>query len=435
VLFIKNTPGLKNRLMKQNHPNIIVEKIIIGLVLFFAVSVSSYGNWTQLNSGTENTLNEIFFPTENTGFAVGEKGTMLKTVDGGNSWSILEMKTELDINDLFFFDSNVGCVVGDSGYFAQTTDGGSNWTIRYLIQGDFLKLSSVFFTSQLIGYVGGSESFSNGIIFKTSDGGQSWTKTSIPESIFDINFTKIIFPEPDIGYAITRGMCMKTVDAGDNWFITDTNLVKSGGMFSILEDAHFFSADTGFIVGWYNPFCGYTTNGGENWVDQFVLHNQWNSIDFPSRLIGYLAGWGQMAKTTDGGHSWTDIFAPQNLAANIYSISFANDSIGYACGYNGMIIKTVTGGTTGIEDMDLTRKIIIYPNPSSEIFAIDTEQSAVELASEMNLEVYNFAGELVLETSLIYPTLAFNLNNLPKGTYIVKIHIGKNIYTEKIILQ
>ncbi|PKL84728.1 MAG: hypothetical protein CVV22_11520 [Ignavibacteriae bacterium HGW-Ignavibacteriae-1] len=412
-----------------------MEKIIIGLVLFFAINVASYSNWKQLNSGTENTLNEIYFPTENTGFAVGEKGTMLKTVDGGNSWTILEMETEHDIHDLFFFDSNVGCVVGDSGYFAQTTDGGSNWIISYLIEDDFLKLSSVCFTSTLIGYVGGSENFSSGIIFKTSDGGQSWTKTSIPESIFDINFTKIVFPEPQIGYAITRGMCMKTVDAGDNWFITDTNLVKSGDMFSILEDVHFFSADTGFIVGWYNPFCAYTTNGGENWIDQFVLHNQWYSIDFPSRQIGYLAGWGQMAKTTDGGLSWTEISIAQNLAANIYSISFANDSVGFACGDNGMIIKTINGGTTGIEELNLAGNINIYPNPSNGLFTIDSAQDVIEFSNSMNLEVYNLSGQLVLETILTYPFMAFKLTNLPNGTYIVKIFNGENIYTEKVILQ
>jgi photosystem II stability/assembly factor-like uncharacterized protein len=410
-------------------------KIIIGLVFIFAIQIASFGNWTQLNSGTENLLNEIYFPTASTGYVVGNNGTMLKTVDGGISWAIIDMGTDKNLNDLYFLDANVGFVVGDSGYIAQTIDGGLNWTIKYLVWEYPLKFSAVCFTSELIGFAGGSENYSIGIIFKTSDGGQTWTKTTTPNTFLDVLYKRIVFPEEKIGYAITRGMCMKTTDEGENWFITDTNLVESGEMFSILEDAHFFSADTGFIVGWYDPFCGYTTNGGESWVDQFVLHNQWHSIDFPSRQIGYLARWGQMAKTTDGGLSWTEINIPQNLAANIYSIDFVDENIGFACGDNGMIIKTVNGGATRIEVLKLSNKISIYPNPSTGIFTIDTEQETIKFVNEINLEVYNIQGELVFDSVLTYPNLSFNLIDLPKGTYIVKIYNGKTIYHENIIVN
>ncbi|MCB0643485.1 MAG: hypothetical protein KDC44_17675, partial [Phaeodactylibacter sp.] len=37
-------------------------------------------------SGTGATLYDVDFPSDQVGFAVGDSGVVLKTIDGGNSW-------------------------------------------------------------------------------------------------------------------------------------------------------------------------------------------------------------------------------------------------------------------------------------------------------------------------------------------------------------
>ncbi len=116
------------------------------------------------------------------------------------------------------------------------------------------------FVDQLRGFVVGDTGFFAG----TTHGVLNWSIPNAPTSQQDIRYVRIVFPEPTIGYVVTRGMCMKSTDEGANWFVTDSVIVKSGSMFSILEDVFFISSETGYIVGWYGLFCGYTVNGGES---------------------------------------------------------------------------------------------------------------------------------------------------------------------------
>lgn len=399
--------------------------------MHFAINAVVFGQWTQLTSGTFQTLNEIFFPAPDTGFVVGDSGTLLRTFNGGALWTALNAGTMKNLNDVFFLNTQVGFVVGDSGYFAKTSDGGNSWDVTYLTNISPLKLSAVFFTSALVGYAGGNENFSEGIIFKTSDGGTIWSVANTPTSFLDITYKRIVFPVPDTGYAISRGMCMKTVDAGNNWFITDTALVSSGQMFSILEDAFFFSADTGFIVGWYNPFCGYTVNGGNNWVDQFVLNNQWYSLDFPSRQIGYMVGWSQLAKTKDGGQTWWDITTPLIHSTGIFSMNFTDDNTGYACGNAGFIMKTTNGGTTGITAIDWLYPVSIYPNPSNGLFEIKIDNHLA--TNEIDLAIYDLFGKRLMQFKTKNQNSEIDLRNEADGVYLVKMHIGQAILTRKIV--
>lgn len=403
------------------------------MTLYILLHNHSVAQWTQLISGTTNTLNEIFFPAVDTGFVAGNAGTLLRTVDGGVTWTTINSFTTLDLNDVYFINTQQGFVVGDSGYFASTTDGGINWLVSYVSNTNFIKLNSVYFATPLIGFAGGSEDFSFGIIFKTTDGGISWNVTNTPTSIFDMDYKRILFPSSAIGFALSRGHCIKTIDGGDNWFITDTALVNSGGMFSILEDAFFFSVDTGYIVGWYNPFCGYTINGGINWVDQFVSNNQWYSIDFPTQQTGYMVGWSQLVKTLDGGQTWNDITSPLIQTGGIYSMDFTDDVTGYACGDAGRILKTTLGGTTGINEPDNGMNFTVYPNPSSGWFYVNMNQLTSRETQQLQLEFFDISGKLIFTQFMNSRTQFIDLS-LNDGVYVLKLTFKAKTSYQKIII-
>ena len=74
--------------------------------LLFSIYNITNAQWTQLNSGTGNSLEELFFPASDTGYVVGEHGTVLKTVNG-NSWTSQFIGSNLNLKDVFFLPYNV----------------------------------------------------------------------------------------------------------------------------------------------------------------------------------------------------------------------------------------------------------------------------------------------------------------------------------------
>ncbi len=75
-----------------------------------------------------HTLNSIYFLNPQTGWTVGEYGTILHTADGGKTWTKLKSGTEHTLIDVDFLDQNFGFAVGLDNTILKTTDGGSSWT-------------------------------------------------------------------------------------------------------------------------------------------------------------------------------------------------------------------------------------------------------------------------------------------------------------------
>ncbi|HKE58536.1 MAG TPA: hypothetical protein VKB46_17615, partial [Pyrinomonadaceae bacterium] len=64
-----------------------------GMALFFFLLLSSppvlaqTGSWSKQPTGTMAWLHSVFFLNQNRGWAVGSKGAMLITGDGGMTWA------------------------------------------------------------------------------------------------------------------------------------------------------------------------------------------------------------------------------------------------------------------------------------------------------------------------------------------------------------
>ena len=58
------------------------------------------------------------------GWAVGEHGTIISTIDGGQSWNYQSSMTRDPINIVTFIDENIGYVAGAWGTILKTTNGG-----------------------------------------------------------------------------------------------------------------------------------------------------------------------------------------------------------------------------------------------------------------------------------------------------------------------
>ena len=64
------------------------------------------------------------FTDANTAYAVCDWGTILKTIDAGNTWTLLWSGTDFRLYSVCFTDDNTGYAVGDNCIILKTTTGG-----------------------------------------------------------------------------------------------------------------------------------------------------------------------------------------------------------------------------------------------------------------------------------------------------------------------
>jgi photosystem II stability/assembly factor-like uncharacterized protein len=147
-------------------------------VLAAPIFVGNTG-WSWGNPAPQgNTLNEVVFVGAQ-GFAVGEKGTVLRSEDGGEDWVGVVSGTRDALSEAQELDPNTVIVGGECAVRESTNAGVSFQPVR-LNEPESecsTKVASFSFLNASTGFV----EQANGAIFMTSDGGKSTQrKTAVP---------------------------------------------------------------------------------------------------------------------------------------------------------------------------------------------------------------------------------------------------------------
>jgi photosystem II stability/assembly factor-like uncharacterized protein len=220
----------------------------------------SDNNSKPQNVSKVSTLYGIDMFDENLGWVVGDKGIILKTVDGGIIWSTKETPIAVKFNKVKFHDQSVGYAVGEKGYIIKTINGGESWFILPLIVND--NLNDIVILDQNTVIIIGD----NGTILKTLDG----TLFEIIKSTSGVttNLNGIYFYDDRIGWIVgNKATMLITVDRGQSWQVQTvldvrTNTVVSDDLVSVA----FFNLDDGLIIG-KNGTILKTSDGGYHFVD------------------------------------------------------------------------------------------------------------------------------------------------------------------------
>jgi len=126
----------------------------------------------------------------------------------------------------------------------------------------------------------------------------------------------------------------------------------SSGVGDNLYGVHFTNDDDGYVVGWgasAGAMVLQTTDAGENWnstnmsTGAFVFSvtsTNANNIYAAGCLNGGAAG--AVFKSNNAGGSWTN--STFSTTYGMYDVEFADEQIGYTCGWLGKIYKTTNGG-------------------------------------------------------------------------------------------
>ncbi len=121
-------------------------------------------------------LVDIQFISSETAIAVGY-GVIVKTEDLGANWQIADVEGDF-FTSLYFIDEQTGYVVGDQGSILKSEDAGNSWislrSANNLIQ-ERQHFQTVKFAGLNEGYIAGD----NGVVWRSLDQGVNWEKIQI----------------------------------------------------------------------------------------------------------------------------------------------------------------------------------------------------------------------------------------------------------------
>ncbi|MBX9448209.1 MAG: T9SS type A sorting domain-containing protein [Taibaiella sp.] len=124
---------------------------------------------------------------------------ILKTTDGGNSWSVADERTWNDpgewhhVDKIHFVNANDVFAIGGKGYLKVSPDGGESWIHRALPD-PAGTATDIFFVNNACGYIVMSDK-----IYRTDNAGQSWVLQSFATEYNTAHY--IQFANDSIGYA------------------------------------------------------------------------------------------------------------------------------------------------------------------------------------------------------------------------------------------
>lgn len=198
-------------------------------------TVNGGNTWTLVHYSSGLDLQDMYFVSDQVGYAVGLYGGIIKTTDGGSSWVVQQSPTENgQLYGVFFTDDNHGIAVGD-GIILRTSNGGTNWVLDASFK---QALFAVQFTDNTTGYISGSN-----VLLKTSDGGNTWAPVRSNITNAGTSFYKVFFTDPQTGFLASGKGLYKTIDGGNFWAI------QSSTKGLLVSDADFVKGtQTGVLV-------------------------------------------------------------------------------------------------------------------------------------------------------------------------------------------
>ncbi len=347
--------------------------------------------WEGLNTGVMVNLKGIYQPASNQFWAAGDAGTVIITSDAGTTWILRSPPTTANLNDIFARGSGTAYVIGETGTCYYSTDWGMNWASRPVPTSEDLNagIGPTSGTSS-IALVGGN----NGVIYKTTDAGVNWISSNSGTTNNILGFG---FGPTGINFAVgSNGTLLVSNDAGESW--SSVVIPTSEDLYSI-------------------------SSSGQN--------SNW--------LIACGSN-GTIIKSTNAGADWFLQSTP--TTETLYSALAATNSIHFAVGYSGIVIKTTDGGGNPViveeddknpVDFELAQN---YPNPFNPSTTISWQPP---VSSQQTLKVYDMLGkEVAILVDEYKPAgsyeVDFDAKGLTSGIYFYRLSAGSFVETKKMIL-
>jgi photosystem II stability/assembly factor-like uncharacterized protein len=329
-------------------------------LLFAALSL----HWIPQASPVAAGLRGLSVVSEKTVWASGSKGTVLRTLDGGEHWEMrpVEGGDALDFRDVVAFDRDHALVMssgtGDAARVYLTEDGGSRWRLVLANPDKTGFFDAMKFWDRRNGMLLGDPVDGHFTVFTTEDGGMTWRKATQPDALksegaFAASGTCLTLlgrQEAWFGSGGPGGgRVFHTADRGKTWSVATTPLsgeAAASGIFSL----KFTDALHGMAAGgdYQKPSetarsLALTSDGGKTW-SAGAAGGFRSGISYLRREKVFVAvGTSGSDYSLDGGVSWKPLSKD-----SLNAVASHGDSA-WAVGPKGLIVKLAKLLTVGGE--------------------------------------------------------------------------------------
>jgi photosystem II stability/assembly factor-like uncharacterized protein len=274
----------------------------------------------------------------------------------------------------------------------KTTDGGNTWIFDSIPVPGQPYISSLFAVDDNTCFYVFTDNGMNGSIWKTSDGGTTWTQKTTTQfsgsggfadfyCAFDLD-EGVALGDPTSGYFEIQ----RTTDGGETWNrVNPANIppilpgeAGLANVYSAVGDIIWFASYLPDTTGMYASRCFKSTDRGQHWtVSPIISHNlSWVAMCFSTAQKGVLFDPGypgsqdQFYRTSDGGSTWT-----------LDSISIGNlPYMGMSAvpGIDGGFVVSLNGYSF------YSTKILFTPDFFSTIIVIDSNLNGIPWGIRFN---------------------------------------------------
>jgi photosystem II stability/assembly factor-like uncharacterized protein len=331
----------------------IIKIIVLALIMSFC-SLNAYSQWLCKNPLSGDGYNVYVHMQDSlNGYICKDWGKLVRTTDGGKNWNNVKIPEDagIDISRAAFFDMNTGYYLNKYLYY--TNDGCETWkkTSDKIFSGT---VTLHAFSQSRIIVTWGKE------LYLTDDSGATWKEClTCGNAINDVDIV-----DDSIVYIITNGGIYKTTDGCNTWDqISTAYSTEDGPNIAYGYSLYFINKDKGFVDG-----MKYTEDGGKTWK-KIVLPvdngNAWLlNIYFFNEKLGFACGnTDQIFRTEDGGKTWQAI--PSKGYYSLYNMYFTSEYNGFCVGQYGAIYHTTDRGLTWkqeAKEMTLRLYAVCFPD-------------------------------------------------------------------------
>jgi photosystem II stability/assembly factor-like uncharacterized protein len=382
-----------------------------------------------------NQVDYVFFFSKDSGWILGYRTgfipIMAHTEDGGATWIICNTLPN-GWTPFRFLDYNTGfAFYGDS--VIKTTDAGITWSKpKFASTKEYIASTSVGKDTIYILDMG---------LFFSSDRGETWVSMLGHEP--GVTFaTSISFSDSKHGWVMGRIQSVqpnpqaaglgKTTNGGQTWTQPYTGIDDDFICGYAIDSNKVFAAGNNAVY--------LSTNGGNNW--QRIALNVSGGIGFyamtfTDSIHGWGVGgignsWGGIMDTKDGGLTWNLQFI--DTLGPLFDVSFVDSLTGWAIGDKGMILHTINGGKSWVQQYSTYDTIITQTYPEPAQTSNTNIHYTLPVPQHVSLALFDLTGHSVqtflqndFEVQGEHTIPVTLLPHLPAGTYMY--HFSTECYS------
>ena len=388
-------------------------------------------------------------------WVTGGSGGLVHSSDFGDSWELITDYPSSSLYAMQFITADFAVSAGFDGLLFRSFNGGLDWTAKYVsvnnvcpaiqdiwtaILADTFATSftnyGVFFVSENLGFVVGKVATGIDVIYKTTDGGGSWTETL---GQFGETLQDVFFINGNQGAVVGDDMVIAyTTDNGTTWNDATLNGVPSGNEGSDINHLTFLNDNDGLATG---QLLLKTTDGGLNWdyVEIPGLADEMKSAYMKDAMNWWVTGDDKIYETTDGGATWTDI-ADLGIITSSQLYGIFGDSNGFPWVSGSLSGIYTTAPLTSVNEIDLVPVDYTlsqnYPNPFNPETKINY---SLAKPGEVTIKVFDILGREVATVLREYKSagnynVTFNASSIGSGIYFYTLEINNEMISKKMTL-